>query len=47
MAATKTVVLKGTVPTEEQRKMAEQIAREQAKGYTITNSLTVAPKAQP
>jgi hyperosmotically inducible protein len=47
MADTKTVVLKGTVPTEEQRKVAEQIAREQAKGYRITNSLTVAPKAQP
>ena len=45
-ADTKTVVLKGTVPTAEQVKIAEQIAREQAKGYRITNSLTVAPKAQ-
>ncbi len=43
-ASTKTVVLKGTVPTAEQRTVAEAIAREQAKGYTINNSLTVAPK---
>ena len=43
-ADTKTVVLKGTVPTAEQRAMAEKIAQEQAKGYKITNTLTVAPK---
>lgn len=43
-ASTKTVVLKGSVPTAEQRKIAEAIAREQAKGYAITNNLTVAPK---
>ena len=43
-ASTKTVVLKGSVPTAEQRTTAETIAREQAKGYTITNTLTVAPK---
>lgn len=43
-ASTKTVVLKGSVPTAEQRTIAEGIAREQAKGYTITNNLTVAPK---
>jgi osmotically-inducible protein OsmY len=43
-ADTKTVVLKGTVPSAEQRTTAGQIAREQAKGYTITNQLTVAPK---
>ena len=36
--------LKGSVPTAEQRSMAETIAREQAKGYNITNNLTVAPK---
>jgi hyperosmotically inducible protein len=41
---TKTVVLKGTVPTAEQKTTAERIAREQAKGYTINNQLTVAPK---
>jgi osmotically-inducible protein OsmY len=44
VASTKTVVLKGSVPTAEQRTMAETIAREQAKGYAITNNLTVAPK---
>jgi osmotically-inducible protein OsmY len=43
-ASTKTVVLKGSVPTAEQKAMAEQIAREQAKGYRIENQLTVAPK---
>jgi osmotically-inducible protein OsmY len=43
-ASTKTVVLKGSVPTAEQRTTAEAIARDQAKGYTITNNLTVAPK---
>jgi predicted small secreted protein len=44
IASTKTVVLKGSVPTAEQRTMAEAIARDQAKGYTITNNLTVAPR---
>ena len=44
VASSKTVVLKGSVPTAEQRTMAETIARDQAKGYTITNELTVAPK---
>jgi osmotically-inducible protein OsmY len=44
IASTKTVVLKGSVPTAEQRVLAEAIAREQAKGYAINNSLTVAPK---
>ena len=43
-ASTKTVVLKGSVPTAEQRTMAEAIARDQAKGYIIINNLTVAPK---
>lgn len=38
---TNTVVLKGSVPTAEQRTIAEQIAREQAKGYRIVNQLTV------
>jgi hyperosmotically inducible periplasmic protein len=47
MADTKTVVLKGTVTSQEQRKLAEQIAQEQAKGYKINNTLTVAPKTQP
>lgn len=43
-ASTKTVVLKGSVPTAAQRTMAETIAREQAKGYRIDNQLTVVPK---
>ena len=38
-----TVVLKGTVPTAEQKRIAEQIASEQAKGYRIVNQLVVAP----
>lgn len=44
IASTKTVVLKGTVPTAQQKETAEAIAREEAKGYTITNHLTVVPK---
>jgi osmotically-inducible protein OsmY len=44
IAFTKTVVLKGSVPTAEQRTMAEAIARDEAKGYTITNNLTVTPR---
>jgi osmotically-inducible protein OsmY len=44
IADTKTVVLKGSVPTAEQKTIAESIARENAKGYTITNELTVVPK---
>lgn len=37
-----TVVLKGTVPTAEQRRLAEQVASQHAKGYKIVNQLTVA-----
>jgi predicted small secreted protein len=44
-ASTKTVVLKGTVTTAEQKALAEKIAQEQAKGYKINNTLTVAPKS--
>lgn len=44
IASTKTVVLKGSVPTAEQKSVAESIARDQAKGYRIENNLTVAPK---
>jgi osmotically-inducible protein OsmY len=44
VASTKTVVLKGSVPTADQKSVAEQIARQNAKGYTITNQLTVVPK---
>ena len=38
----KVVVLRGTVPTEAQKQRAEQIARENAKGYTVENRLVVA-----
>jgi osmotically-inducible protein OsmY len=44
VASTKSVVLKGSVPTAQQKTTAEAIAREQAKGYTIVNQLTVVPK---
>src|SRR4051794_17201230 len=36
-ASTRTVVLKGSVPTAEQKTLAETIAREHAKDYKITN----------
>ncbi len=39
----KVVVLRGSVPTEAQKQKAEQIARENAKGYTVENRLVVAP----
>jgi osmotically-inducible protein OsmY len=42
-SSTKTVVLKGTVPTAEQRTTAEAIAHDKAEGYRIVNQLTVAP----
>ena len=45
-ASTKTVLLKGSVPSAEQRTAAEAIARDQAKGYRIDNQLTVVPKQQ-
>jgi hypothetical protein len=38
---TKTVTLKGTVPTAAQKMGAERIAREKAEGYTVVNELTV------
>lgn len=44
VASTKTVVLKGSVTSAEQKSMAESIARDKAKGYTITNQLTIVPK---
>jgi osmotically-inducible protein OsmY len=43
-ASTKTVVLKGSVPTAEQKTIAEQIARDKAEGYTIQNQLAVVAK---
>ena len=41
-ANTKTVTLKGTVPTASQRTAAEELARDKARGYRIRNLLTVA-----
>jgi osmotically-inducible protein OsmY len=38
---TKTVVLKGRVPTAAQKTLAEQIASEKAVGYRVQNQLTV------
>lgn len=40
----KLVVLRGSVPTAEQKAKAEQIARQNAKGYTIDNRLAVVPE---
>jgi osmotically-inducible protein OsmY len=40
----KLVVLRGSVPTEEQKRKAEMIARDSAKGYTIDNRLAVVPE---
>jgi osmotically-inducible protein OsmY len=37
----KLVVLRGSVPTDAQKARAEQIARDNAKGYTIENKLAV------
>jgi hypothetical protein len=39
----KVVILRGSVPTEAQKTKAEQIARANAKGYTIENRLAVVP----
>ncbi|HUP38975.1 MAG TPA: BON domain-containing protein [Vicinamibacterales bacterium] len=39
----KVVVLRGSVPTEAQKARAEQIARNNATGYTVENRLAVVP----
>jgi osmotically-inducible protein OsmY len=45
-AATRTVMLKGTVPTAAQKASAERIAKGKvSKGYSVHNMLTVAPKS--
>ena len=41
-ADTRTVTLKGTVPTAAQKAAAERLARDKAPGYTIRNLLTLA-----
>lgn len=45
-AETRTVVLRGTVPTEAQKKAAERIARNEAEGYKVDNQLKVAPPSR-
>lgn len=40
-AATKTVTLKGYVPTAAQKMAAEKVAREKAPAYTVVNQLTI------
>jgi predicted small secreted protein len=40
----KVVVLRGSVPTAEQKARAERIARDNAKGYTVENRLAVVPQ---
>lgn len=42
-AKTRTVVLKGSVPSEDQKKLAEELAQREAPDYKIVNQLTVAP----
>ena len=44
-ASAKTVTLKGSVPSRNQRAAADKIAREKAEGYTIVNQLTVTAKS--
>src|SRR5215472_11134786 len=39
--ATRTVTLKGHVPSEEQKAIAQQIASERSSGYHVRNELTV------
>ena len=43
-ADTKTVTLKGTVPTAAQKAAAEKMARDKAEGYEVRNLLTVVKK---
>ena len=40
----KVVVIRGSVPTQEQKQKAEMIAKDNAKGYTVDNQLAVVPK---
>ena len=43
-AATKTVTLKGSVPTQAQKIAADRIAHDKAEGYRIVNQLTVSSR---
>jgi osmotically-inducible protein OsmY len=40
-AKTRTVILRGTVPSAAQKEAAERIAREKAQGYSVRNELTI------
>lgn len=40
----KVVVLRGSVPTEEQKRKAGMIAQDNAKGYRVDNQLAVVPQ---
>jgi osmotically-inducible protein OsmY len=42
---TRTLSLKGFVPTEGERSRAEAIAKDKAQGYTVVNHITVQPRA--
>ena len=41
---TKTITLRGYVPTETERDMAEVIAKARAEGWTVTNNIEVRPR---
>ncbi len=41
---TKTVVLKGTVPTAAMKKLAGEVARDKAPGFSVVNNLTIKAK---
>jgi osmotically-inducible protein OsmY len=41
---TKTLYLRGTVPTAAQKALAEKIARDKADGFAVRNELTVMTK---
>ncbi len=44
MIETKTIVLRGSVPTVAMKERAETIAHREAPGYTVTNQLAVVPR---
>ncbi len=44
MIETKTIVLRGSVPTAAMKEKAEMIAHREAPGYTVTNQLAVVPR---
>ena len=44
ISETKTVILRGSVPTRKQRSLAGDIAKREARGYRIDNQLTIANK---